>query len=228
MATKYLTYDEFEKKHLGKAVDYDGVAGVQCVDLVDQYLKDVFGITGVWVSGAREFYTNFDKYPSLVRNFDKIKNTRELVCKKGDIVVWGNGSWGHVAIATGDGNIDWFKSLEENTKGRHEPTQLVTHRFADGGVLGVLRPKDQTRVLGTSKTAATSSKDFKEYKVQVMARSGLNVRSKPGTAATCIIKKTLRYGEVYTIVEEKKVSNQTWGYLKSGAGWICLAYTKRV
>jgi hypothetical protein len=31
-----MTYDDFEKKYIGKAVDYDGVAGVQCVDLVDQ------------------------------------------------------------------------------------------------------------------------------------------------------------------------------------------------
>lgn len=50
---KIMTYKEFEKKYLGKAVDFDGVAGVQCVDLVDQYLKDCFGITGVWCNGAK-------------------------------------------------------------------------------------------------------------------------------------------------------------------------------
>ena len=28
-----ITYNDFISKHIGKAVDYDGVAGVQCVDL---------------------------------------------------------------------------------------------------------------------------------------------------------------------------------------------------
>ena len=140
----YMTYDEFEKKYLGRAVDYDGTAGVQCVDLVDQYLKDCFGITGVWVSGAKDLYNNFADYPALTAAFKRVPNTPELVVRKGDIVVWGGGSWGHTGIGTGEGNIDWFVSLEENTLGQHEPTQKVKHRFANdisNPCLGVLRPK---------------------------------------------------------------------------------------
>ena len=140
----YMTYDEFEKKYLGKAVDFDGVAGVQCVDLVDQYLKDCFGITGVWVSGAKDLYSKFGSYPALVSAFDRVPNTPDLVVRKGDIVVWGGGSWGHTGIGTGEGNVDWFVSLEENTLGQHEPTQKVKHRFANdisNPCLGVLRPK---------------------------------------------------------------------------------------
>lgn len=139
-----MTYDEFEKKYLGKAVDFDGTAGVQCVDLVDQYLKDCFGITGVWVSGAKDLYNNFASYPALVNAFDRVPNTPELVVRKGDIVVWGGGSWGHTGIGTGEGNVDWFVSIEENTLGQHEPTQKVRHSFANdisNPCLGVLRPK---------------------------------------------------------------------------------------
>jgi len=124
--------------------------------LADQYLKDVFGITGIWVNGARDFYNNFYNYPALVKNFNRIPNTRDLVCKKGDIVIWNGGSWGHVAIADGNGTIDWFTSIEQNTLGKHEPTQKVKHYYnnrtgVDGchPVLGVLRAKDQTKVLGT-------------------------------------------------------------------------------
>ena len=134
-----MTYDEFEKKYLGKAVDYDGVFGVQCVDIADQYLKDCFGITGVWCVGAKDLYNNFENYAPLVSAFEKLPNTRELVVRKGDLVVW-NGDCGHIAIGTGDGTIDWFKSLEENTLGCHEPVQIVKHDFS--GVLGVLRPKN--------------------------------------------------------------------------------------
>lgn len=39
-----MTFDQFIKKHLGKAMDYDGVSGVQCVDLAKYYLDEVFGI----------------------------------------------------------------------------------------------------------------------------------------------------------------------------------------
>ena len=140
----YMTYDEFEKKYLGRAVDFDGVAGVQCVDLVDQYLKDCFGITGVWCNGAKDLYNNFADYPALTAAFKRVPNTPELVVRKGDIVVWGGGSWGHTGIGTGEGNVDWFVSLEENTLGQHEPTQKVRHSFANdisNPCLGVLRPK---------------------------------------------------------------------------------------
>jgi hypothetical protein len=139
-----MTYDEFEKKYLGKAVDFDGVAGVQCVDLVDQYLKDCFGITGVWCNGAKDLYNNFGDYPALVSAFDRVPNTPELVVRKGDIVIWGGGSWGHTGIGTGEGNVDWFFTIEENTLGQQEPTQKVRHSFANdisNPCLGVLRPK---------------------------------------------------------------------------------------
>lgn len=143
-----MTYKEFENKYLGKAIDYDGTAGVQCVDLADQYLKDCFGITGVWVSGARDLYNNFYSFPALVKAFDRIPNTPDLVVKEGDVVVWGGGSWGHVAIGTGIGDTKSFISIEQNTLGKHEATQKVKHYFNNSSgydgcspVLGVLRPK---------------------------------------------------------------------------------------
>lgn len=152
-----MNYKEFEKKYLGKAVDFDGVAGVQCVDLVDKYLEECFGITGVWVQGARELYTQFEKLPYLRDKFTKIPNTRDLVVQAGDIVVWGGGSWGHTGIGTGEGDRDYFVCIEENTLGLHEKTQKITHHFSGGHphdscnpVLGVLRPKpDGKKTLDT-------------------------------------------------------------------------------
>ena len=58
------------------------------------------------------------------------------------------------------------------------------------------------------------------YIVKVTA-DALNVRSGPGTGYK--IKQTITDQGTYTIVEEKN----GWGRLKSNAGWICLAYTKR-
>jgi uncharacterized FlgJ-related protein len=59
------------------------------------------------------------------------------------------------------------------------------------------------------------------YLVKVTADS-LNVRRGPGTRYG--INMAIRDHGIYTIVEEQA----GWGRLKSGAGWISLAYTKRV
>lgn len=145
-----MTFAEFVAKYNGKSVDYDGAYGVQCVDLVDQYLKDIFGITGVWVSNAREFYTKFYDLAPLVKYFERVANTRNLVAQTGDIVIWGGGTHGHCGIANGQGTIDVFSTYEENTMGKHEPVTLVSHKYAGttgvdccNPVLGVLRPKQE-------------------------------------------------------------------------------------
>lgn len=56
------------------------------------------------------------------------------------------------------------------------------------------------------------------YKIKVIDRTGLNVRK--GAGVNNPIVTTIKYGEVYTIVEEVKVGSATWGRLKSGAGYI--------
>ena len=54
----------------------------------------------------------------------------------------------------------------------------------------------------------------------------LNVRRGAGTNYGIVT--TVKRNEVYTIVEEKVVGNDIWGRLVSGAGWVCLAYTKKL
>ena len=63
------------------------------------------------------------------------------------------------------------------------------------------------------------------YKVTITA-DVLNVRKGAGT--NYAIATTVKNGEVYTIVGEKKNENTTWLQLKSGAGYICADYTKRI
>ena len=62
------------------------------------------------------------------------------------------------------------------------------------------------------------------YRVKVTA-SALNIRKDAGTANA--ITGVIRDKGVYTIVADKTISGQKWGKLKSGAGWICLEYTKK-
>ncbi|MBR6044579.1 MAG: CHAP domain-containing protein [Ruminococcus sp.] len=206
-----MNYDSFFQKYNGRPIDFDGTAGVQCVDLVDLYLKEVYGITGVWVQGARELYTRFYSFPALVKAFDRISNTRSLIVKKGDIIVWGGGRFGHTGIGSGKGTLDWFESFEQNTRGRHEPAQLVQHRFSptDGcyPVLGVLRPKE--------KNENSSAK-----RVRVTYRTGLNIRRGAGIGNEIV--GLIPCGSEAAISDENKVGGQMWGKLTDGAGWICL------
>ena len=41
-----MNYNEFINAYNGKSFDYDGVSGVQCVDLAKMYLDKVFGKLG--------------------------------------------------------------------------------------------------------------------------------------------------------------------------------------
>ena len=66
---------------------------------------------------------------------------------------------------------------------------------------------------------------FKPYLVKITA-SVLNVRAGAGTGYK--VKTTVKKNYKYTIVEEKMVGTTKWGKLKSGAGWISLAYTQKV
>lgn len=71
----------------------------------------------------------------------------------------------------------------------------------------------------------TEEKSSLPYMIQTTCNS-LRIRSGAGTnySVTGAINETASRKKKYTIVEEKN----GWGRLKSGAGWISLAYTKKV
>lgn len=75
-------------------------------------------------------------------------------------------------------------------------------------------------IKGTVASSTPAQTTNSAYTVKVTA-TALNVRKGPGTNYG--IATTVRQNEVYTIVD----TNGRWGKLKSGAGWICLDYTKR-
>ena len=59
----------------------------------------------------------------------------------------------------------------------------------------------------------------KTYKVKII-HDDLNIRSGAGVSNKVV--GSIKDHGVYTIVADKVVDGQTWGKLKSGAGWICL------
>lgn len=135
-----MIFDQFYNSCKGRLIDYDHVSGAQCVDLAKVYLNSCFGIKpGAW-GNAVDYFTSFEKRKPLVEKFEKIQNNPTFVPLKGDIVVWGAkiGPYGHIAIATGNGNTKWFESFDQNWP-RGSKCKKVKHTYK--GVLGVLRPK---------------------------------------------------------------------------------------
>ena len=201
-----MNFNEFVKKHVGKAMDYDGVAGVQCVDLAKYYLKEVFAINpGAW-GDAHCYYDNFNNISALKSNFKRIENTPNFIPQKGDIIVWSstlNGGWGHIAISTGQGDNTYFYSYDQNWHGNHDACAKIKHNY--NHVLGVLRPKNQSKILGCE----SHTNPFVKGKNYTLTS---NVKVRKGAGTKYSQKKTVEL----TSDAKKHVLNQKAACLKSG------------
>lgn len=138
-----MNFDEFVKQYNGKATDYDGGCGVQCVDLAKLYIDKVLGIRPQSIGNAEAYWRRYDELSYLNQNFDRIANTPSFIPQKGDIVVWDlrHGKYGHIAIADGVGTTSYFYSYDQNWGGK--AMKRVKHTYKDG-FAGVLRPKSNS------------------------------------------------------------------------------------
>ncbi len=209
------TYKEFIKNHLGRGVDVDGTAGVQCVDLIKAYLSEVFGIkAGSW-GDARYYYERFkDKswggYNKMNKAFVRIENTPDFVPQKGDICVWGpdvssSHNSGHISIANGTGNTSYFYSHDQNWNGK--PMKAVKHSYK--AFYGVLRPRNQSLITGEGSGR------------YVVTASALNVRNGPGT--TYARGSLLQNGTEVEVIAQKG----NWSQLAPDR-WVYSAYIKKL
>lgn len=108
----------------GQGIDYDGSYGNQCVDLIKAYY-DYLGETPV--RGNADTYA----YNALPEGWQRIQGAEP---QPGDILVYTGGSYGHVAIYTGDN-----ESFHQNWGGGY--VQRVTgYDFSSMGYWGVIRP----------------------------------------------------------------------------------------
>lgn len=226
-----MNYNDFIKKHNGKGTDYDGRYGVQCVDLVKAYLKEVFSITAGYWGDAHAYYDGFNSHKELTTNFTRIANTPDFIPKKGDIVVWSsklNNGPGHIAIANGQGDTKTFYSYDQNWTGKHDKCTLVKHNY--NCVLGVLRPKNRSKIITISapfksgtytlttdiKVRASSSIAARQLRRSELTANG-KANSKTGVYAV------LKSGTKVTVGQVVMVNNKEyWGKIPSG--WIALMY----
>lgn len=140
-----ITYKEFIKKYLGKKVDYDNFAGVQCVDFAKLYLDECFGIKCGTMGDAKEWWFNRNTNPILAENFDSytINNKRpasDSNVKMGDLGIRTSGSFGHIFVCdhTDNKTITYY---DENGTGNHDKVTKRVKPFTNYYVTGVLRKK---------------------------------------------------------------------------------------
>jgi surface antigen len=137
--------DQFTTSWLGRTVDIDGVAGVQCVDFVKLYLRDGFGIP-VQPMGDAISWWNSPKQ-ALLSKFDRIATQTP---QKGDIVVLhglsGN-PYGHVVLCLDVVSDSHFLAVEQNGTDSSgvvkNGDEVRTRQIVRTRIAGVYRPKSQ-------------------------------------------------------------------------------------
>jgi iron-sulfur cluster repair protein YtfE (RIC family) len=139
--TIMLTIDQFISKYFGKQVEYHSYnsnALYQCTDLANLYIKEVLNLTPIIGTNAKDF-------PSKIGDeFEFIKNTPDLIPKKGWIAIWNGrvgGGAGHIAVVRDDkATTTSFNSIDQNWSKPLFVT-LETHNY--NSVSGFLVPTTQ-------------------------------------------------------------------------------------
>lgn len=164
-----MKFSEYIKSRLANGpVDMDGYYGFQCMDLWNEYCK-FLGLTGNTGADCAKNILN-NKY--VMENFERIDNYLEFVPKKGDIAVWTGGKYGHVAICLGEGDINSFKTLDQNWK----PQQLTeeVHNYTYMAPLVFLRPKNQSNIIEEINTVGTKYKVGQKVRFSTCYRSSMD------------------------------------------------------
>jgi hypothetical protein len=115
---------------------------------------------------------------------------------------------------------NWVTKTKTYVREIRKNGDIVFSTQKTGAVTGVINPKYLVDYKKATTTTTPAAPSFKSYIVEVNT-AVLNVRSGAGTNYK-IVTQVKRH-ELYTIVDEKN----GWGKLKSGKGWIYLAYTKK-
>lgn len=134
-----MTFQDFLEKYNGKGTDWDGFYGFQCMDLMHAYIYEVLGHTDKKILAAPSAKQVYLSFPNIAGSqfFEKIDNIPSGVPKEGDIVFFGNGQYGHVAIFI-EGNDKSFRSFDQNFPVGSLP-HVQNHTYAN--CLGWLRCK---------------------------------------------------------------------------------------
>ena len=137
-----MKFNEFvEKVKAMGGVDTDGYYGKQCMDLYNYYCNNVLSIQDVGADCARNILNN----RNIMDNVEVIENYPEFLAQKGDIVVFRGFEYGHVAICTGEADLNGFKCIEQNWSNTRQ-LEEIWHDYVYGNPV-FLRPKNKENLV---------------------------------------------------------------------------------
>jgi TolA-binding protein len=146
--------DEFINKYVGKYLDYDKAYGNQCKDVFSAFNSEVVKNTKYIFGNAIELWNSI---PQSI--YDRIDNTPAAVPEQGDVIIWGKGigQYGHCAIATGNGDVNSFESLDQNYPAG-DPCHKQQHNYS--AVLGWFRAKTDNNAPKSPQTPEKTKEDL--------------------------------------------------------------------
>ncbi len=154
-------------------IDTDGVYGKQCMDLYNYYCKQVLGLSGnTGAPCAKQILNN----SYVMQNVERINNYPEFVPQKGDIAVWTGGTYGHVAICLGVGDVNTFKTIDQNWVAQKLTEE--THNYTYMSPIVFLRPKNQENIKEGERIAQIGS--------FTSSVNNLNVRRSPSLSGQIV------------------------------------------
>ena len=177
---------------VGQSLDYDGVYGAQCVDLIKYYYK-YLGVSPVSGNGC-DYANN-----SLPSGWQRIKYYSGFSPKPGDIAVWtyASSSYGHVAIIT-SATTSCMNVVEQN--GSTGITRMHQYNYSYGTFFGVIRPDFKQE---TAPTYSYISADKLNYRVNENVNFTFNTDGSTNTLwVYCPDGSTLHYsglGDKYSL-----------------------------
>ena len=143
-----MTFDEWVKAYKNVKIDYDKVYGVQCVDLIKSFVKNVLEVSPESIGHAIEYYNKRNTSSYLKKNFTNYDYKKGFKFKKGDVLVLkGSSIFGHIAVCTGQYDSSGVYAYDENYKGKGYGMTLRYYEYKGYyKPLNILRPKEQTKI----------------------------------------------------------------------------------
>jgi len=130
--------------------------GNQCVALFRDYCRRILNLSEqpggcVTTGGARDFWTQYENDAILNQNFTKIPYQQGVQPQMGDVAIWNDNSYGHIAIVigrdpqSGQGISDQgFPVFEQNVIKQTAATRFVPYTYSN--LFGFLRPNNNKAV----------------------------------------------------------------------------------
>lgn len=233
-----VTFTSWVNKYIGKKTDWDGVYGVQCVDLIDCYIADCLALKKGFWGNAKYWWLNRNKSAWLKNNFDFITPSyKNGELKTGDIGIRTSGTYGHIFIVKEPTANSKIKYYDQNADGKGAAMTLREKPYTSSYINGILRPKNQSN-LKVVTASAPAYKVGSTYTLQVDLKvrkgAGTNYAQKQKSELTTDGRKNalnqtmavLKKGTRITANKVQKVGNDIW--LQIPSGWVSGYYDKNI